>query len=163
MNDTSKGIPANQRRAATNGRIRKGHMPKQRKNAIAKTSQSTATKVQPVATPKDVLPKAEYIKTIGTMGVQVGQNIIFFDNTGKNSKLKLTHAGIAEVWNKAWPTRKIVTERGGFTAFHVTGALRDYNKGIHGKNANGEVAIPKAKCGKWVFSKDTGKKKYIEV
>ena len=46
---------------------------------------------------------------------------------------------------------------------HVTGAVRDYNKGIHGKNADGEVVVPKTKCGKWIFAKDTGKKKYIEA
>ena len=138
-------------------------MPKQRKNAIAKTTQSTATAVQPVAVQKDVLPKMEYINSIGTMGVQVGQNTIFEDNTGVNSQLKLTHVGIAEVWNKAWPTRKIVTERGGFTARHISGALRDYNKGTHGKNKAGDIVIPKVKCGKWVFAKDTGNKKYIEA
>ena len=139
-------------------------MPKQRKkNAIAKTSQPTATKVEATPVPKDVLPKADYIETIGTMGVEVGQNTIFADNTGVDSKLKLTHAGIAEVWNKAWPTRKIVTERGGYTARHITGALRDYNKGIHGKNTDGEVVIPKVKCGKWLFAKDTGDKKYIDA
>ena len=134
-----------------------------RKTAVAKTSQPTATEVQAVVAPKDVLPKTEYIETIGKMGVQVGQNTIFADNTGEGSKIKLTHAGIAEVWNKAWPTRKIVVERGGFTAFHVTGALRDYNKGKHGKNADGEIIAPKTKCGKWIFAKDTGKKKYIEA
>jgi hypothetical protein len=134
-----------------------------RKNAVAKTTQPTATEVQPVAVPKDVLPKAEYIETIGAMGVQVGQNTIFSDNTGVDSKLKLTNTGIAEVWNKAWPTRKIVTERGGFTSRHVTGAVRDYNKGTHGKDADGEVVVPKVKCGKWVFAKDTGDKKYIGV
>ena len=134
----------------------------QRKNAVAKKTQPTATKVD-ATVPKDVLPPKAYIENIGTMGVQVGQNTIFADNTGEGSKLKLTHAGIAEVWNQAWPTRKIVVERGGFTAMHVTGALRDYNKGIHGKNADGEVVVPKTKCGKWIFAKDTGKKKYIEA
>jgi hypothetical protein len=136
-------------------------MPKQRKNAIAKTTQSTATTVQTVAVQKDVLPEMEYINSIGTMGVQVGQNTIFDDNTGVNSQLKLTHAGIAEVWNKAWPTRKIVTERGGFTSRHITGALRDYNKGTHGKNKAGDIVIPKTKCGKWVFDTKTHEKKYI--
>ena len=136
-----------------------------RKTGVAKTTQPTTAKAQAVAppVPKDVLPKADYIEAIGAMGVQVGQNTIFADNTGVDSKLKLTHAGIAEVWNKAWPTRKIVVERGGFTAFHVTGALRDYNKGKHGKNADGEIVVPKSKCGKWIFAKDTGEKKYIEA
>ena len=134
----------------------------QRKNAVVKKTQPTATKVD-ATVPKDVLPPKAYIENIGTMGVQVGQNTIFADNTGEGSKLKLPHAGIAEVWNQAWPTRKIVVERGGFTAMHVTGALRDYNKGVHGKNAGGEVVVPKAKCGKWIFAKDTGKKKYIEA
>jgi hypothetical protein len=160
MNNTSKGFRL-PKTCGNQDRIRKGIMPKQRKNAIAKTTQSTATTVQTVAVPKDVLPKMEYINSIGTMGVQVGQNTIFDDNTGVNSQLKLTHAGIAEVWNKAWPTRKIVTERGGFTARHITGALRDYNKGTHGKNKAGDIVIPKTKCGKWVFAKDTNEKKYI--
>ena len=163
MNDTSKGIPVNQRRASTKTGYERAIMPKQRKNAVAKKTQPTATKVEAVATPKDVLPKAEYIEKIGTMGVQVGQNTIFADNTGADSALKLSHAGIAEVWNKAWPTRKIVTERGGYTARHITGALRDYNKGIHGKNQAGDIVVPKVKCGKWVFAKDTGNKKYIEA
>ena len=133
----------------------------QRKNAVAKKTQPTATKVD-ATVPKDVLPPKVYIEDIGTMNIEPGQNTIFADNTGEGSKLKLTHAGIAEVWNQAWPTRKI-HERGGYVANHVTGALRDYNKGKHGKNRAGDVVVPKDKCGKWIFAKDTGKKKYIEA
>ena len=130
---------------------------------MAKASQPTATKVEAVPVPKDVLPKTDYIEKIGTMDVQVGQNTIFADNTGAKSKLRLTDVGIAEVWNKAWPNRKIVVERGGYSAKHVMGACRDYNKGIHGKNEAGHVKVPVTKCGKWIFAKDTGELKYIGI
>ena len=147
-------------------RIRKGHIMTQRKNrAIVKTTtvpkKETVTETRPL--PKDVLPNAEYIAAIGALGVQVGQNTIFADNTGAKSELRLTNVGIAEVWNKAWPNRKIVVERGGFTAHHTTGARRDYNKGTHGKNADGEVVVPKVKCGTWVFNKETHEKTYIDA
>ena len=160
MNDTSKGfrLTKDVRKPRPDTRCQMA----QRKNGVAKKPQPTATEVA-VTVPKDVLPPKAYIETIGTMSVEPGQNTIFDDNTGVNSKLKLTFAGIAEVWNQAWPARKIVVERGGYTAMHVTGALRDYNKGVHGKNKAGDVAVPKIKCGKWVFAKDTGKKKYIEA
>ena len=140
-------------------------MTKQRKKrtAIVKTSQPTATKVEVVPVPKDVLPKAEIIAVYGSMNVEVGQNTIFADNTGAKSKLRLTDMGIAEVWNKAWPNRKIVVERGGYSAKHVVGARRDYNKGKHGKNEAGHVKVPVTKCGKWIFAKDTGELKYIGI
>jgi hypothetical protein len=164
MNDMVKGFrpPKTMRKS---DRIRKGIMPKQRKNAIAKTAQPTASKVEavPVPVPKDVLPKAEIITAYGAMNVEVGQNTIFADNTGAKSTLRLTDVGIAEVWNKAWPNRKIVVERGGYSAKHVVGARRDYNKGKHGKNQAGDVKVPVTKCGKWMFAKDTGEKKYIGV
>ena len=146
-------------------RIRKGHIMAQRKKrAIVKTTtvpkKETVTETRPL--PKDVLPNAEYIAAIGALGVQVGQNTIFADNTGAKSELRLTNVGIAEVWNKAWPNRKIVVERGGFTAHHVVGARRDYNKGTHGKDADGNIVVPEIKCGKWVVNPDTHEKKYIE-
>ena len=130
---------------------------------MAKTSQPTATKVEAVPVPKDVLPHADRIAEYGAMNVEVGQNTIFTDNTGAKSTLRLTDMGIAEVWNKAWPNRKIVVERGGYSAKHVVGARRDYNKGKHGKNQAGDVVVPATKCGKWIFAKDTGELKYIGI
>jgi len=141
-------------------------MAQRKKRAIAKTTTAPTKEAVAIETrplPKDVLPNPEYIAQIGTLGVQVGQNTIFADNTGAESKLRLTNVGIAEVWNKAWPNRKIVVERGGFTARHTTGARRDYNKGTHGKNADGEVIVPKIKCGTWVFNSETHEKKYIDA
>jgi len=130
---------------------------------MVKTSQPPATKVEAVPVPKDVLPNADVIAVYGAMNVEVGQNTIFADNTGAKSKLRLTDMGIAEVWNKAWPNRKIVVERGGYSAKHVVGARRDYNKGKHGKNQAGDVKVPVTKCGKWTFAKDTGELKYIGI
>ena len=144
-------------------RIRKVIMTKRKTGVARQKPQPPATKVEAVPVPKDVLPKPEIIAAYGAMGVQVGQNTIFADNTGVKSKLRLTDVGIAELWNMAWPTRKIVVERGGYRAFHVTGARRDYNKGIHGKNQAGDVEVPTTKCGKWIFAKDTGELKYIGI
>ena len=145
-------------------RIRKVIMTKRKKRtAMVKTSQPTTAEAVAVPVPKDIMPDAKVIAAYGSMGVQVGQNTIFADNTGAKSKLRLTDVGIAELWNMAWPTRKIVVERGGYRAFHVTGARRDYNKGIHGKNQAGDVVVPATKCGKWTFAKDTGELKYIGI
>ena len=166
MNDMVKGFRS-PKTMRPSDRIRKGHIMAQRKNrAIAKTTAASKKETVTIETrplPKDVLPNAEYIAVIGALGVQAGQNTIFADNTGAKSELRLTNAGIAEVWNKAWPNRKIVVERGGFTARHTTGARRDYNKGTHGKNADGEVVVPKIKCGTWVFNKETHEKTYIDA
>ena len=107
------------------------------------------------------MPNAERIQEYGKHHVEPGQNAIFADN-GSDGDLKLTDMGVATLWNMAWPNRKIVTERGGYTFRHVVGARRDYNKGTHGKNTDGDVVIPKIKCGKWVFNPETHEKKYIE-
>jgi hypothetical protein len=166
MNDMVKGFrsPKTMRQS---DRIRRGPtiMSQRKKRAIAKTTtapeKEAVTEPQPL--PQDVLPDTEHIQAYGKCTVEVGQNTIFVDNTGEKSVLRLTDVGIAEVWNKAWPNRKIVAERGGYNARHVVGARRDYNKGTHGKNADGEVIVPKIKCGKWVFNKETHEKKYIDA
>jgi len=143
----------------------------QRKKMVAKPQTTakaitTAPKKESVITPrplpKDKLPNVERIQAYGKHNVEVGQNVIFADN-GVDGDLKLTDIGVAELWNKSWPNRKIVAERGGYNARHVVGARRDYNKGTHGKNADGEVIVPKIKCGKWVFNSETHEKKYIEA
>jgi hypothetical protein len=140
-------------------------MSQRKTRTIAKTAtapeKEAVTIPQPL--PKDVLPNAERIQAYGQCSVEVGQNTIFGDNTGEESTLRLTDVGIADVWNKAWPNRKIVAERGGYNARHVVGARRDYNKGVHGKNADGKVIVPEIKCGKWVFNSQTHEKKYINA
>ena len=165
MNDMVKGFRSPKTMRKSRPDTKRSIMAQRKKNAIEKTTAASTkeavTETRPL--PKDVLPNAEYIATIGALGVQAGQNTIFADNTGAKSTLRLTNVGIAEVWNKAWPNRKIVVERGGFTARHTTGARRDYNKGTHGKNADGEVVVPKIKCGTWVFNKETHEKTYIDA
>ena len=175
MNDTVKGVRSSNT-VRPSDRIRKGpFIMAQRKNAVAKKQPRTKAPAKAPTTapakeavtastpaPTDVMPSDEYIASIGALGVQVGQNTLFGGNTGAESKLRLTDTGIAKVWNKAWPNRKIVVERGGFTAHHVVGARRDYNKGTHGKDVDGNIVVPEIKCGKWVVNPDTHEKKYIE-
>jgi hypothetical protein len=136
-------------------------MSQRKTRAIAKTPAAPVKEVvtEPRPLPKDVLPNAEIIATYGSMRIEPGQNTIFSHN-GEKGDLKLSDIGVAEVWNKAWPNRTIVTNRGGYTAKHVMGARRDYNKGTHGKNADGEIVVPTVKCGKWVFNPETHEKTY---
>ena len=164
MNDMVKGFRSPKTMRKSRPDTKRSIMAQRKKSTIAKTTtepkKEAVTEARPL--PKDVLPDAERIQAYGKHHVEVGQNVIFTDN-GADGDLKLTDIGVAELWNKAWPNRKIVVERGGYTFRHVVGARRDYNKGVHGKNANGEVMVPKVKCGKWVFNPETHEKKYIDA
>lgn len=87
---------------------------------------------------------------IGGEGVMSGQNVIFAEN-GEDG-MELTDAMIAVLWNANWPLRKIT-----YTAKHVVGARRDYNKGLHGQKP---AIAPEVKIGQWVENKETHARSY---
>tara|TARA_R100000656_G_scaffold99482_1_gene72211 strand:+ start:624 stop:1001 length:378 start_codon:yes stop_codon:yes gene_type:complete len=87
---------------------------------------------------------------IGGEGVMSGQNVIFAEN-GEDG-MELTDAMIAVLWNANWPLRKIT-----YTAKHVVGARRDYNKGLHGQKP---AIAPEVKIGQWVENKETHARTY---
>lgn len=107
-----------------------GHM------ATKRTSKKATKNTTPEVFP---IPDNKHVGRYFGKRVMDGQNMLFEANTD----MQLTDTELALVWNAEWP------KACHYTAHHVTGARRDYNKGQHGQESMPKVRVPK-----FIISKD---------
>ena len=111
-------------------RIMGCHMATKRTNKPDTTSRETVTRDDST---EPAIPENKNVGRYFGHRVVAGQNAIF----ESNREWHLTDDQIATLWRNEWPNAAC-----DYSAFHVRGARRDYNRGKHGNPTRPRVPVP---------------------